>query len=143
MLDRAKRVLIAEDNPDDVSPLVRAFKREPAWEIAVVEDGAEAIDFMFRRGVYADAWRPDLFILNINMPKIDGLEVLERVEAVPQLATIPIVMWTVSQRLTDIEKAYKLGASAFVSKPCDDDEMESCANAIRSFWDWVWFDDTQ
>jgi two-component system response regulator len=116
MLDRAKRVLIAED-------------------------GEEALDFMLRRGAYADAWRPDLFILNINMPKIDGLEVLERAKAMPHLASIPVVMWTVCQQFLDIERAYELGAAAFVSKPVGDDKMQSCANAIRSFWEWVRFED--
>ena len=142
MLDRAKRVLIAEDVPEDVKPLVRAFKKKPAWEIAVVKDGEEALDFVLRRGAYADAWRPDLFILNINMPKIDGLDVLKQVKAVPYLATIPIVMWTVSQQIMDIERAYKRGAAAFISKPVDDGEMKQCAIAIRTFWDRVQFPDT-
>ena len=139
MLDRAKRVLIAEDLPDDVRPLVKAFKKKPAWEIAVVKDGEEAIEFMLRKQAYADAWRPDLFILNINMPKIDGLDVLKQIKAVPYLATIPIVMWTISQQIMDIDRAYKRGAAAFISKPVGDDKMEACANAIRSFWDWAWF----
>jgi CheY-like chemotaxis protein len=139
MLDRAKRVLIAEDLPDDAKPLVRAFRKKPAWEIAVVKDGEEALDFVLRRGAYADAWRPDLFILNINMPKIDGLDVLNYVKSVPALATIPIVMWTVSQRVMDIERAYERGAAAFISKPAGDDEMKRCAIAIRTFWDRVQF----
>ena len=142
MLDRARRVLIAEDVPDDVKPLVRAFREEPAWEIAVVKDGEEALNFVLRRGAYTEAWRPDLFILNINMPKIDGLEVLQRVKSIDQLATIPIVMWTISQQFLDIERAYRLGAAAFVSKPLGDG-MESCANAIRNFWEWAWFADME
>jgi len=139
MLDRAKRVLIAEDVPEDVEPLVRAFRNKPAWEIAVVKDGEEALDFILRRRAYADAWRPDLFILNINMPKIDGLDVLKQIKAVPYLATIPIVMWTISQQIMDIERAYKRGAAAFISKPYGDDKMNECASAIRIFWDRVQF----
>ncbi|MCD6135616.1 response regulator [Candidatus Bipolaricaulota bacterium] len=139
MLDRAKRVLIAEDVPEDVEPLVRAFRNKPAWEIAVVKDGQEALDFVLRKYEYADAWRPDLFILNINMPKIDGLDVLKQIKAVPYLATIPIVMWTISQHITDIQKAYESGAAAFVSKPYGDDKMNECADAIRNFWDRVQF----
>ena len=84
-------------------------------------------------------WQPDLFILNINMPKVDGLEVLERIKSVPALATIPIVMRTISRQIKDIERAYKRGAAAFISKPVSDDKMEACANAIRSLWDRVWF----
>jgi len=139
MLDRTRRVLIAEDHPDDMRALLRAFKKKPAWEIAAVTDGEQALDFMFRRGAYTDAWRPDLFILNINMPKVYGLDVLKQVKAIKHLATIPIVMWTISEHFPDIELAYKLGAAAFVVKPVGDDKMESCANAIRAFWDWVWF----
>ena len=108
MLDRAKRVLIAEDNPDDVTPLVRAFKKRPRWEIAVVKDGEEAIEFMLRKRAYAEVWRPDLFILNINMPKVDGLDVLDYVKSVPALATIPIVMWTVSEGGKDIDLTFAI-----------------------------------
>ena len=136
-------MLIAEDDPHDVTPLLRAFKKRPAWKIAVVDDGMEALDYLFKRGKYTDVWRPDLFILNLNMPKVDGLDVLKQVRAVPYLATIPIVIWTVSQHFMDIERAYGLGAAAFVSKPCGDDEMQQCAIAIRTFWDKVRFLDTE
>ena len=139
MLDRGRRVLIAEDVPDDVRPLLRAFRQEPAWEIAVVNDGEKALDYLNREGKYADAWKPDLLILNINMPIIDGLEVLEKIKDTPRLTKIPVVMWTVSQHFMDIDRAYELGAAAFVYKPVGDDEMKDCANAIRAFWDRVWF----
>ena len=78
MRDQVRRVLIAEDLPDAARPLARPFKKKPAWEIAVVNDGDIALDFLLRRGGYTDVWRPDLFILNINMPRVDGLEVLEQ-----------------------------------------------------------------
>ena len=123
MRDQVRRVLIAEDDPHDVTPLLQAFKKRPAWEIAVVYDGAEALDYLFKRGKYTDVWRPDLFILNLVMPKLDGLDVLKQVKSVPYLATVPVVIWTVSQREEDIVRAYELGAAAFVTKPLGDDEM--------------------
>ncbi len=139
MLDRAKRVLIAEDYPDDVRPLVKAFKKKPVWEIAVVKDGEEAIEFMLRERAYAEVWRPDLFILNLNMPKVNGLGVLKRIKSVPALATIPIVIWTISRQIMDIDRAYKRGAAAYITKPVGNEEMEARANTIRAFWDNVQF----
>ena len=141
MLEQAHRLLIAEDNPHDVTPLLWAFKKKPAWEIAVVKDGEEALDFVLRRRAYADAWRPSLFILNINMPKVDGLDVLKQVKALSYLAILPIVMWTVSRAEQEIVRAYELGAAAFISKPAYADEMKQCAIAIRTFWDRVQFMD--
>jgi two-component system response regulator len=132
-------VLIAEDDPHDVTPLLRAFKKRPAWEIAVVDDGMEALDYLFKRGKYTDAWWPDLFILSLQMPLIHGYEVLEEIKDIPYLASIPVVIWTASQREEDIARAYERGAAAFVTKPVGDDEMQQCAIAIRTFWDRVQF----
>ena len=139
MLDRARRVLVAEDDPHDVTLLRRAFKKRPAWEIAVVYDGMEAINYLFKHEKYTDVWRPDLFILSLQMPLIHGHEVLEQIKDIPYLASIPVVIWTASQREEDIARAYERGAAAFISKPVGDDEMQQCAIAIRTFWDRVQF----
>ena len=138
MREPIRRVLIAEDDPHDVTPLRRAFKKRPAWEIAVVYDGEEALDYLFKRGKYTDVWQPDLFILSLLMPCIGGHEVLEEIKDIPYLASIPVVIWTASQREEDIARAYERGAAAFVVKPVDD-EMQQCAIAIRTFWDRVQF----
>ena len=123
MLDRAKRVLIAEDDPNDVTPLRQAFRASPAWEIAVVYDGIEALDYLFKHGKHTDVCRPDLFILSLQMPYLHGYEVLEQIKDIPQLASIPVVIWTASQREIDIARAYERGAAAFISKSFGDDEM--------------------
>ena len=104
MLDRAKRVLIAEDDPNDVTPLRQAFRASPAWEIAVVYDGIEALDYLFKHGKHTDVCRPDLFILSLQMTLICGHEVLERIKGIPQLASIPVVTWTASVREEDIAR---------------------------------------
>lgn len=135
MHDRTLRLLIAADHADDVKPLLKAFKKEPAWEIAVVEDSQEALDFLFRRRSYSDAWRPDLLILDTNMPKVDGPDVLEKVKNTPYLAKIPVVMWTISEAASEIRRAYELGAAAFITEPVNKHKMEKYAFAIRTFWD--------
>jgi two-component system response regulator len=139
MRNQVRRVLIAEDNPHDVTPLFQAFKKRPAWEIAVVDDGMEALDYLFKHEKYTDVWRPDLFILSLQMPLLHGYEVLEQIKDIPYLASIPVVIWTASQREEDIARAYERGAAAFISKPAGDDEMKRCAIAIRTFWDSVQF----
>ena len=132
-----RKVLVAEDCPADAAPLVQSFQAPPAWEVSLVSDGQQALDYLFKRGEYAGAWRPDLFILNLVMPKLHGFTVLEKTKDTPHLAGIPVVIWTISTISDDIDRAYKLGAAAFVSKPVGDDEMKQCAIAIRCVWDQV------
>lgn len=128
MRDQIRRVLIAEDDSYDMKPLRRAFKKRPAWEIAVVYDGAEALDYLFKHGKYTDAWRSGLFILSLQTPCICGYEVLEEIKDIPQLASIPVVVWTASGREEDMIQAYARGAA----------EMKQCAIAIQGSWDQVW-----
>lgn len=137
---RQLRLLVAEDSPDDIKIAQRAFQRPPTtWETVWVEDGQEALDFLFKQGRYSEAWSPDLVILNLNMPKWQGLEVLERVKQDPILRKIPVVIWTVSQRRQDIEQAYQLGASAYLAKAHSAKEAIDDLMALRRFWERVCF----
>jgi two-component system response regulator len=137
---RKLRLLLAEDNPDDIKIARRAFEKPPAtWEMAWVEDGQAALDFLYKRGLYTQAWTPDLFLLSINMPKLSGYEVLEAIKKDPVLSKIPVVMWTISLREYSIERCYSLGAAAYLSKGYSLGDGVRDLLALRDFWERVRF----
>ncbi len=133
-------VLLVEDDPGDQELTRRALADGvPDADLRVVSDGEEALDYLHQRGPYADpadAPRPDLVLLDLNMPKLDGREVLRRIAQAPSLQAIPIVMLTTSQRDLDIEESYRLGCSSFVTKP---DDVDSLIRIIRRLGEY-WFD---
>jgi two-component system response regulator len=95
-----RQILLAEDNPDDVTVFLRAFRNHNAdkhWELQIVADGSVALEFLYRQNRFAAAKRPDLVVLNINMPKVNGWEVFSRMKADPSLRGIPVVIRTVAQ----------------------------------------------
>jgi two-component system, response regulator len=113
------RVLIVEDNPDHRFLTLRAIQRVAGTTIEVVEaaDGAEALDCMYGRGAFAGQPTPQLVFLDLRMPRVDGLEVLQHVKADPVLHTIPVVVLTASDRPEDVEAAYGRGTNSYVTKP--------------------------
>lgn len=127
-----KRVLIAEDDLDDIKLMTQAFSHPPGWEVRLAHDGEEALDLLM---CSTDSWRPHLIILNLHMPKLCGHEVLEKIKQLPDLAPIPVVIWSVSCVHSDINRAYKLGAAAYFSKPVDSQELLAQARTIRKFFE--------
>lgn len=137
---RQLRLLVAEDNPDDIKIAQMVFQSPPkTWEAVWVEDGQEALDFLFKQGRFSEAWTPDLVILNLNMPKQSGHEVLPKMRQDPTLRQIPVVIWTVSKREEDIGRAYRAGASAYLAKAADTKEAIEDLMALRRFFERVRF----
>ncbi len=130
--EQQKRVLIAEDDTVDMELMTRAFSHPPGWEVRLAHDGEEALDLLTRS---PDSWRPNLIILNLRMPKLSGHEVLEAIKQLPNIAPIPVVVWSVSCAHSDIDRAYELGAAAYFAKPVDTQELLAQARTIRKFFD--------
>ncbi|MFC6973779.1 response regulator [Halomicroarcula sp. GCM10025709] len=128
-------VLLAEDNPGDVRLTEKAFEQGGVLNnLHVVNDGDEALAFLRQKGEYADAPRPNLVLLDINMPNTDGTTVLETMQADEQLARIPVVMLTSSEAEEDIVRSYDLGANAYLTKPVDFDGFIDVIERIEDFW---------
>lgn len=118
MTERPIHILLAEDDDNDVRITRRAIKKGGLKAtIQVARDGQEALDMLFRRPPYSDAERPDLVLLDINLPKLNGVEVLRTVKRDPVLQSIPVLMLTTSARHDDINTAYALGANTYICKP--------------------------
>ena len=129
------QVLLVEDNPGDVRLTREAFKDAKVHlEIHVVNDGVEAIEFLNRRGEYADSLRPDLILLDLNLPRKDGRDVLAEVKADTSLKSIPVVILTTSASDVDIESSYLLHANCYISKPVDPDGFLTVVRSIDNFW---------
>jgi len=132
---RPARVLLVEDNEADVR-LTREALREAGENVrlSAVIDGEQALAFLRRQDGFADAPRPDLVLLDLNLPRKNGLEVLDELRADPSLAPIPVIMLTSSAARSDVEAAYARGANAFVVKPLELDAFMDLIGAIRGFW---------
>ena len=128
-------LLIVDDNPADIA-LAREGLMACAYrgQINSVRDGAEALAFLGRQGNYASALKPDLVILDLNLPKIDGLAVLAEMKANPDLRRIPVVVFSTSQLSKDIARSYELGANCYISKPGNLTEFFSMMKSIEEFW---------
>jgi two-component system response regulator len=132
---RAIVVLMVEDNPGDVRLTREALKDGKIWlELNVVEDGVSALDYLHRRGPYDNAMRPDLILLDLNLPRMDGREVLRAIKRDEELKTIPVVILTTSQAEEDVLRAYELSANCYVTKPVDFDQFQRIVKMIEQFW---------
>ncbi|MFJ8200938.1 response regulator [Streptomyces sp. NPDC096152] len=128
-------VLLVEDDPGDELMTREAFEDNKIGNtLHVVRDGEEALDFLYRRGEHAAAPRPDLILLDLNLPKYDGRQVLERIKSDPDLAHIPVVVLTTSAAEEDILRSYKLHANAYVTKPVDLDQFIAAVRQIDDFF---------
>ncbi|MGW1813860.1 response regulator [Streptomyces sp. NPDC002125] len=126
-------VLLVEDDPGDELMTREAFEDNKIRNtLHVVRDGQEALDFLYRQGEYPDAPRPDLVLLDLNLPRYDGRQVLEKIKTDPELALIPVVVLTTSSAEEDILRSYKLHANAYVTKPVD---LEQFIGAVRQIDD--------
>jgi two-component system response regulator len=134
-LDRSLEILLVEDNPGDVRLTIEALKEEGIYnDLHVVRDGVEALEFLYRQGQYHDAVRPDLILLDLNLPKKDGREVLAEIKADADLGSIPVVILSTSDSAEDILKAYQLHANCYITKPVELDDFFTAVQAIARFW---------
>lgn len=132
-----KPILLVEDNPNDIELTLAALeKSQLANEIMICRDGAEALDFLYRRGAHAgrDARDPAVVLLDLKLPKVDGLEVLAQIKGDPKTRAIPIVMLTSSREESDLVRSYDLGVNAFVVKPVGFKQFFEAIQDVGVFW---------
>lgn len=128
-------IMLVEDNPGDVRLTIETFKDAKVLNrLSVANDGVEALSYLRRQGPYANAARPDLILLDLNLPKKDGREVLAEIKADDDLKRIPVVVLTTSQAEEDIFKTYNLHANCFITKPVDLDQFITVVRSIEDFW---------
>jgi two-component system response regulator len=128
-------VLLVEDNPGDVQLTRLALEDSKiAVNLSVVEDGVEAMEFLQKQGKYANIRNPDIILLDLNLPKKDGREVLAEIKTHQALRRIPVVVLTTSQAEEDILKAYNLAANCYITKPVDFDQFVKIVQSIENFW---------
>ena len=130
------RVLVADDNEDHLFLTVRALQEVPGVELDIetATDGEEALDALYGRGRYDGERPPNLILLDIKMPKLNGLEVLERVKADARLRSIPVVVLTSSERPEDIDATYRLGGNSYVTKPSSGVGLREGLRRVSSYW---------
>jgi chemotaxis family two-component system response regulator Rcp1 len=131
----AKRVLLVEDNPGDVRLVTYALaEAQTPCEMDVVNDGSQALDFLHRNGKYAGAPRPAIIFLDLNLPALDGGDVLARVRNDPELKRIPVIVLTSSSAEHDILRSYDLGANCYIIKPFEPDQFIKTIGKTLEFW---------
>ena len=134
-LGRPADFLLVEDNPGDVRLTQEALKSHKVQNnLHVVTDGEEAMAFLRKQGKYKDAPRPDIILLDLNLPKKDGREVLAEIKSDPALKTIPVVIITSSEAEQDVIKSYNLNANCYVTKPVNLDQFIKVVQSINDFW---------
>ena len=133
-----KVILLVEDNPDDETLTLRALSKNKILnEIVVARDGAEALDYLFGTGAHAGrdtTIQPQLILLDLKLPKIDGLEVLQRLRADPRTALLPVTILTTSNEERDIVASYQLGVNSYVRKPVDSDSFIEAVRQLGLYW---------
>lgn len=128
-------ILLVEDNAADVRLTIEALREGKVRNrLNVARDGAEALDFLHRRGVHENAPRPDLILLDLNLPKKDGREVLAEIKSTEALKQIPVVVLTTSSAEADVLKSYELHANCYITKPVDLEQFVKVVRSIDDFW---------
>lgn len=135
MNSKTIEILLVEDNPGDARLTREAFKDGRLLNnLSVVADGVEALEYLHQQGQYKNSTRPDLILLDLNLPKKDGREVLEEIKADEHLKRIPVVVLTTSSAQEDVARAYGSHANCYITKPVDLDQFLRVAHSIESFW---------
>ncbi len=131
-------ILLVEDDPGDQELTRRALRESKICnELCLVEDGEEALDYLFRRGRYeapSDSPRPDLILLDLNLPRVDGREVMKQINADSELRMIPVVVLTISQQEEDIIRSYELVCNSFIIKPIDMNQFIRVIKYLEEYW---------
>lgn len=137
-MEEKRAILLVEDNPDDVELTLRALKQYHVKnQINVVRDGAEALDYLFATGAYADrdtTTMPTVVILDLKLPKVDGLEVLQRMRADERTKLVPVVILTSSKEEQDMVNSYEFGANSYVRKPVDFTQFVEAIRQLSLYW---------
>jgi len=135
MVSKPIDILLVEDNPGDVRLTREALKEGKIKNnLFVTSNGVEALEFLKQEGEYTDAIRPDLILLDLNMPRMDGRELLEKIKQEPDLRRIPVVILTTSKSEEDIVKSYDLHANCYITKPVDLDQFINVVKSVEDFW---------
>jgi CheY-like chemotaxis protein len=138
MIMNSVEILLVEDNPNDVELTLHALKKNNlANHIEIVRDGAEALDFLFCRGVFAERDMesgPKVVLLDLKLPKVDGLEVLKQIRSDPRTKAIPVVVLTSSREERDIADSYNLGVNSYVAKPVDFEQFTEAVRQLGLYW---------
>jgi two-component system, response regulator len=138
VLPKNETILLVEDNPDDIELTMRAFRKNNiANQVIVAHDGVEAIDYLFGQGAYAGrntAEKPRLVLLDLKMPRMDGIHVLEKLRSDERTALLPVVILTSSKEEQDLVASYKLGANSYVRKPINFNEFLEAVHQIGLYW---------
>jgi two-component system, response regulator len=134
----SKTILLVEDNPDDEALTLRALKKNNIMnEVVVARDGAEALDYLFCRGAHAGRdprEKPALTLLDLKLPKVDGLEVLRQIRANPSSQLLPVVILTSSKEEQDLINGYRLGANSYIRKPVDFSQFMEAVRSLGLYW---------
>jgi chemotaxis family two-component system response regulator Rcp1 len=135
MKSRPVEILLVEDNPGDVRLTIEALRVSKLHnQLNVARDGVEALAFLRREGAFSDAVRPDLIVLDLNLPKKGGREVLAEIKADAALRTIPVVILTTSRAEQDVLRSYELQANCYITKPVDLEQFMTVVKSIEDFW---------
>jgi two-component system, response regulator len=138
MTENVVEILLAEDNPNDVELTLHTLRKHNlANRIHVVRDGAEALEFLFCTGTYAQrdiAQGPKVVLLDLKLPLVDGLEVLQRIKGSPRTRTIPVVVLTSSREERDIVESYRLGVNSYITKPVDFEQFTEAVHTLGMYW---------
>lgn len=138
MISGSQSILLVEDNPDDVALTLRAFKKSKiANQIVVVTDGMEALDYLRGTGIYSGRdtrISPAVVLLDLNLPKLGGLEVLKQIRSNKSTELLPVVILTSSKEESDLVAGYKLGANSYVRKPVDFEQFSEAAQQLNLYW---------
>jgi two-component system, chemotaxis family, response regulator Rcp1 len=136
MMDEVKRpLLLVEDSDPDAEALQRlARKLSLSWPITRVADGESALDYLFQRGAYVDAPRPLMVLLDLHLPGVGGREILSTLKSDAHLRSLPVIIFSNSKRVEDVDGAYEAGANSYLFKPSGLEELQDVVNALKSFW---------
>lgn len=134
LVDSKGHILLVEDSQDDIELTLRALNRNPDLAITVVRDGAEALGYLLGEGEHAGRALPDLVLLDINLPKLSGLEVLKALRGNAETALLPVVMLTTSREERDVMESYRGGANSYVRKPVNYAEFVEAVNQLGLYW---------